>query len=129
MPIITARVRCFPTEDPLKVRQAVLNIFPESVIEDDDCGLLAIGGSLERFKELVRNHRILDSTRSVLLCNRAGDSTSFSLNKQVAYVGKLSYVAESMPLGSIEVSIEADGIDSLIDDIAPLTVNGEEVKK
>jgi hypothetical protein len=116
-----------PTEDPEKVRKAILNLFPDSLIEEKDGAIIAKTGSLERFKELVRSHRIIDATRRILLRGKQGNSTSFMVNKQVAYVGKISYVEERLPLGSIEVSIEDDDMDKLINEVAPVTVNGEEV--
>ena len=127
MPLITARARVFPTEDPLKVRRALLNVFPDALVEDYEGGLIARSGSLSRFKELIRNQRILDSTRSVMLRASSDTETHFQLNKQVAYVGKISFIDGTMALGSIEVFIEADELRSLIDDVAPVTVGGEEV--
>jgi predicted RNA binding protein with dsRBD fold (UPF0201 family) len=49
------------------------------------------------------------------------------VNKQVAFIGKISYVEERLPLGSIEVSIEDDDLGGLIEEIAPVTVKGEEI--
>jgi hypothetical protein len=42
-------------------------------------------------------------------------------------VGKLSFVEEQAPLGGIEVTIEDEGIEALIDRVAPVTVDGVEV--
>lgn len=127
MPLVTVRTPCFPTEDAEKVKRAVLNLFPDSMIEEREGEILARTGSLARFKELVRSYRILDATRRMLLRRKQGTSTSFSVNKQVAFVGKISYVEERLPLGSIEVSIDDDDLDRLIDEVAPITVDGEEV--
>ncbi|HVO77990.1 MAG TPA: RNA-binding domain-containing protein [Methanomassiliicoccales archaeon] len=127
MPLITARVRLFSTEDPDKVRRALLNVFPDALVEEYEGGLIARSGSLARFKELIHNQRIRDSTRSVLLRSASGSEMRFQLNKQVAYVGKISFTEGPMPLGSIEVSIEADDIASVIDEVAPATIGGEEV--
>jgi uncharacterized protein len=129
MPLVTVKVPCLPTEDPSKVRKAILNLFPDSLIEEKDGAVFAKTGSLGRFKELVRSYRILDATRRIMLRGKQGSGTSFMVNKQVAYVGKISYVEdEKLPLGSIEVSIEDDELDRLIDEVAPATVNGEEVQ-
>jgi uncharacterized protein len=127
MPLITVKSPCLPTEDPEKVRKAVLNLFPESLIEEKDGVITAKTGSLARFNELIRSYRIIDATRRILLRGKQGGSTSFLINKQVAFIGKISYVEEKLPLGSIEVSIEDDDMDKLIDVVAPVTVNGEEV--
>ena len=125
--MVTVRTPCSPTEDSEKVRKAVLNLFPESMIEEKDGVIMARTGSLWRFKELVRSHRIIDATRRIMLRGKQGNSTCFLINKQVAFIGKISYVEEKLPLGSIEVSIEDDDLDKLIDAVAPVTVNGEEV--
>ncbi len=127
MPLVTVKTPCLPTEDAEKVRKAVLNLFPDSMIEEKEGAILAKTGSLMRFKELVRSYRIIDATRRILLRGRQGTSTFFMVNKQVAFIGKISYVEERLPLGSIEVSIEDDDLDMLIDEVAPVTVNGEEV--
>ena len=125
MPLITMRVECLPTEDPEKVKQAVLNLFPGSEIEGAEGGFFARCDSTERFKEVLWNLRILDTARAVLLRGMRENRTSFSLNKQVAFVGKVSFVQEPMPLGSIDVVVEDEHLDELIDSIAPRTVNGE----
>jgi predicted RNA binding protein with dsRBD fold (UPF0201 family) len=128
MPLVTVKAPCLPTEDAAKVKKAILNLFPDSLIEEEDGTIIAKTGSLGRFKELVRSYRILDATRRIMLHGKKGSGTSFMVNKQVAYVGKISYVEdEKLPLGSIEVSIEDDDLDHLIDEVAPVTVNGEEV--
>ena len=127
MPRVVAKARCLPTEDSSKVRKAILNLFPSSETEELEGSLVAITSDLERFKELIRNYRILDSTRKVLLRGVMGRSTIFHVNKQAAFVGKVSFVDRPTPLGSIEVSIEDDDIEKLIDRISPVTVNGEEV--
>jgi predicted RNA binding protein with dsRBD fold (UPF0201 family) len=47
------------------------------------------------------------------------------INKQVAYVGKVSFVEGTPPLGGIEIVIEDENLEQLIDIIAPSTSNGE----
>lgn len=125
MPQVTVRVSCFPTEDPEKVKQAILNIFPGSAFEKGETGYFARTTSLERFKEVLRDLRILDTARSKLLKGREGNQTSFALNKQVAFVGNVSFVEERLALGSIDVVIDDVELDAIIDDIAPKTINGE----
>ena len=49
------------------------------------------------------------------------------LNKQVAYMGKISFCEGKVILGTIKVVIETDEPDALIDTVAPETVDGEEV--
>ncbi|MBC7108348.1 MAG: hypothetical protein H5T41_06140 [Methanomassiliicoccales archaeon] len=126
MSIITVRAKCYPTEDPERVKRAILNIFPESTLTEYEDGFIANTASVEKLSELIRNMKILDSARAVLLRGREGNKVRFRINKQVAFVGKLSFVEDrDPPLGSIEVVIEDENIVALIDTIAPSTVSGE----
>jgi len=127
MPLVTARAALMPTEDPKKVEKAILMVFPEGEIEHHEGEVIVRSSLLDTFKKLIRNFRILDSTRKVMLRGVGANSTSFSLNKQVAYVGKISFLEEQAPLGGIEVTIEDDDILALVNEVAPVTVNGEEV--
>ena len=129
MALVTAKARCFPTEDPARVEKAVLKIFPGSEVERSADGIVARTGDLGRFKELVRNHRILDATRGVMHRGTSGTTTSFSLNKQAALSGKVSFLDGKVALGGILVAIEDQELESLIYEVAPVTVNGEEVPR
>lgn len=129
MPLVTISAKCYPTEDPAKLEKAILNLFPGSEVERSADAILARTESLERFKELIRNHRILDSTRSVMAQGSSGRRTSFALNKQVAFAGKVSFLEGKVALGGMDVTVEDEDLDSLIDEVAPITVNGEEVPR
>ncbi len=69
----------------------------------------------------------MDTTRSVLIRGRRGNVTRFFLNKQVAFVGKVSFCEERTILGTMRVVVQDDEMDALIEDVAPETVDGEEV--
>ena len=73
----------------------------------------------------------LDTTRSQMLAGMRRNSvkTRFNLNKQVATVGKVSFVDYRTALGTIEVTVEDEDLEALIDRVAPVTVDGEEVKQ
>ena len=114
-----------PSEDPDKV--ATANIFPDAELELDDKGFKGTA-TIDHFSKQIRKQKILDATRGVMLKNRRGDKTWVNLNKQVATVGKVSYVDKNPILGAIEVCIQDDDIEGLIDIVAPVTVDGEEVK-
>ncbi len=122
---VAASARWYPTEDRERVRRCLLNIFPDAELSEEEGKITATAGEMSRFKELIRNHRILDSTRAVMLRGTAGDRTTFLLNKQAAFVGKVSFAEGNAPLGHIEVVIADDDIEALIDDVAPRTVDGE----
>lgn len=118
-----------PSEDPEKVRSAIQAIFPDAELELGENGFLGTAPSLDSFGRLIRRQRILDAARAVLIANMRGHRTRMSLNKQVATVGKISFADRNPVLGAIEVSVEDDDLVSLIDRVAPMTVDGEEVKQ
>jgi len=120
-----AGARLYPTEDAERVRRCLLNIFPEAVLEEDEGTIWARTDDLSRFKEIIRNHRILDSTRAVMLRGMTVDGITFQMNKQAAFVGKISFVEGNAPLGHIEVTIKGDALEALIDGVAPRTIDGE----
>lgn len=122
-------IRCpvNPSEDPDKVRDAILSVFPDADIELKDDGFEGTAPGLDHFSKQIRKQRILDATRGVLLKGKHGDRTRMLLNKQVATVGKISFADRNPVLGGIEVTIKDDDIEALIDRVAPITVDGEEV--
>lgn len=126
---VTVSCPVYPSEDPEKVRSALNSIFPtgEFVLSD---GRMAAEADLDNFSILIRRQRILDTARSMMIRgkNRVGTKTRFNINKQVATVGKVSFVDYRTALGTIEVSVEDEDLDGLIDKVAPVTVDGEEVK-
>ncbi len=117
----------FPSEDPEKVRAAILNIFPDAEVETTNDGLRGIADNLDRFSKQIRKQKILDTTRSVLIRGKRGNVTRFFMNKQVAFIGKITFCEEKTILGTIRVVVQDENLDALIDDISPVTVNGEEV--
>ena len=127
MPSIEISCPIYPSEDPEKVRTAVLKVFPDAVLEDSEEGIRGTSSNLDRFSKQIRKQKILDTTRSVLIHGKRGDRTRFFLNKQVAFVGKISFCEERTILGTIKVVIIDDDIDGLIDRVSPVTVDGEEV--
>ena len=127
MPLVTIRTPLRPTEDPEKVRTAILNLFPESEITIDQGEVMAKTASLDRFKTLIRNQKILDSVRKTLLAGVSPGSTTISLNKQAALVKRVSLSEGRTALGNMEVKIESEDIERVIDEVASKTVDGVEV--
>jgi uncharacterized protein len=124
MPFITATTPCYPTEDRERVRQALLNIFPGAEIEEGAAALTARTDNADRLREIIIDNHIRDSARSVLLRGMRDGSTRFVLNKQVAFVGKVSFLDGPVVLGGIEVTIEDEDIEKAIDLLAESTVEG-----
>ncbi len=117
-----------PSEDPEKVRAAILSIFPDAELEQDEGGFRGSAPGLDRFSQLIRRQKILDATRATLIAGVRGDRTRMMLNKQVATVGKVSFADKRPVLGAIEVTVEDEDLMGLIDRVSPVTVDGEEVK-
>jgi predicted RNA binding protein with dsRBD fold (UPF0201 family) len=119
-----------PTEDEAKVKSAMENIFSRLQFEEKPLkrgSLLTAktGGAdgLTKLYNLLRRDRIRDATRSVLYKGISGHSIIFYLNKQVAYVGHVSFSQPSgeSPLGPIRVEIQCDDPRKIIDWLAPRT--------
>ncbi|MEM1943635.1 MAG: RNA-binding domain-containing protein [Candidatus Caldarchaeum sp.] len=114
---ITAPVN--PTESLSKVLKAVLNIFPKaSVIQDSD-KVFASFDSVEGFEKLrmlIRSRRIRAAARAVLSKGMKGNSLVFYVNKQAAYVGRLSFYepGEVVALGPITVKVYCEDADGLV---------------
>lgn len=114
-----------PTEDPEKVKQAVENIVwnAEYTVKPQHRGSLLIAEaegaeSLTKIHRLLKQERIRNAARTVLFAGLSEKSLIFYLNKQVAYVGHLSFSnpeeAES-PLGFIKVEIRCDNPRELVE--------------
>ena len=127
MTSVTIECQVNPSEDEEKVAAAILSIFPDAELERTDSGFKGTA-TIDHFSKQIRRQKILDATRGVMIKNRRGSKTWVNLNKQVATVGKISFADKSPVLGAIEVCIEDDDIEGLIDIVAPVTVNGEEVR-
>ena len=118
------------TEDPEKVRRAVENILgnAEFEVKQQRRGSLLVAKAkgidgLTKLQNLLRRERIRDAARGVLFHGLSGRSIIFYLNKQVAYVGHISFsqpTAESS-LGPIKVEIHCDNPRELIEWLAPKT--------
>ena len=119
-----------PTEDPDKVRVAVKKVLGEIPLETmrngDSERLIGKAEGQEallRFHELIRREQISDAARKVLFKGIKDNTICFYLNKQVAYVGHISFSQSSgeSPLGPICVEIESDNPSAVIDWLAPKT--------
>jgi hypothetical protein len=115
-----------PTEDPEKVRGAIVSLFPGAAIEMHADRATAIAPSFARIAELVRSYRIPDTARGQMLAGLTQDGlrASFLLGKQAAAVGRAHFGPLRSPLGDIEVTILGDvqfEVERLIYETAPDT--------
>lgn len=132
--IVEAEVKA--TEDEEKVKQAILNIFePESISIEKRFGRKYIIAksenieSLRKLHSLLRRERILDAARKMMRRFSTQNQVIFFLNKQVAYVGHLSFCLpeRESPLGPIRFEITCDNVKDVINWLAPPTSQGKPI--
>lgn len=116
-----------PTERVEKVVQAVDRIFPGLTLDIRADRIQGYGGSesLQVFHNLLRDERILDTARSVMIIGRIGESFQFRISKVGAFMGRIAFPPDEEPLGSIHVQISGD--TRIIDWLAPKTEDGRPV--
>ncbi len=125
---VTAESVVNPTEDEAKVERALHNIFPsepmERVAMKEDVFVLRIrGNGLDFFstlRSLIRQERIRSAARSILFSGTQGQRILIYLNKQAAFMGRVSFcepLGES-PHGPISIKIESSDPQLVIDFLA-----------
>jgi len=126
---VTVNSSVQPTERMEKVVYAIENIFSGLIMDILDDRIEAYDGpdSLLTFHRLLREQKILDTARSVMLTGRVGNAVQFRLNKQAAFMGLVSFPPDEEPLGSIHVQITGD--ERLVDWLAPQTENGVPIEE
>jgi len=134
---VEAEVR--PTESVDKVKRAVLNVFTPDTIHVEDLGggyRLVVAESyslrgLVRLHEKLRRERILDAARGYMLRGIDGDTLVFKLNKQAAYVGRVSLVDidSEAPMGPIVFTVEHSNPRAVVDWLAPPTRMGRPIRE
>ena len=125
---VTAPV--YDTELKERVSDAIAAIFPDAEPTLEHGELRATVHDLEHLSELLHRQEILDTARGVFFRNRRGDSVSFRLKKQAAFVGVVNFVVDDPgELGTIavRVSVEEPGVEELINQVAPPTEDGTPV--
>ena len=112
------------SENPEKVKQSILNIFPFSDITNENFSIKAQSKelrSLEKIYETITSTQSQKSYTRNLENNLEDDKTwFFFLNKQAAFVEKIAICdeAEESPLGPIKVTLISSNIDGVIDWLA-----------
>ena len=113
-----------PTEDEEKVRAAINNVLGNATItvkpEQRGSTLFAEAkgqDSLTKLRNIMRNDRVRDASRRLLLKATRGNTIKFYLNKQVAFAGHVSFSEETSesPLGPIRFTIETDNPQQLVE--------------
>ena len=127
---VNIQVEVNPTEDFVKIRHAVENIFVDLEYKEaqrDGRNFLEARGEgssiLAKLAHILKRERIRSAARKVLYSGLTGNTITFFLNKQVAFAGNVSFcepVGES-PLGPIRVQILSGNPRKLIEWLAPKT--------
>ncbi len=109
-----------PSEDPNKIKLAITNVFPYSIIKNENFSINAQSKELRSFEKIYETIHTNQSQRIYnhnLENNLENDVTWFFLNKQAAFVEKIIICdeAEESPLGPIKVTITSSNIDGIID--------------
>ncbi len=128
---IEARVEIKPTEDENKVKAALDNILDYEtlkLVEEEGVEFYVAKAyslnALNKLANLIKKQRIELSARSVLEKSIEDGNLVFKLNKQAAYMNRVSFVTVEgeAPLGYIEMRIKSENLDDVIDYIAPKPV-------
>ena len=115
--IIHIEAQINPTESEEKVRKAIENLFGnvETHVESIYRVVKILSESktldtLTKFQNLLRRECIRAAARTVFFGGTRDKTLTFCLNKQVAYVGHISFANEESesPLGPIKVRIQCD---------------------
>ena len=134
---VEVRAEVKPTESSEKVLRALHNIFDADFCEEE-AGYIKLlvgrggGEVLLKLWRLLREQRILDAARQHLVRGKRDRGLTFYLNKQAAYMGRVSFCTfeyGESPLGSIVVDVETEDPDKLILWLAPRTVHGSPVEE
>ena len=108
------------SEDPEKVKHAISNILPFDEINVEEYFVKAKSddvASLEKIYETIHSKHFENIYRRNLEQNTANNTTWFYLNKQAAFVGKITICKEEdeSPLGPIKVTLKSSNIERLIE--------------
>ena len=119
------------TEIADRVADAVRNVFPGVELERRPGALVGTTHSLDRLSELLHRRAILDTGRNEFRSNRRGNTFEFSLKKQAAFEGVVTFaVGDPSELGEIDVVVTVDepDVETFIDYVAPPTEDGRPIE-
>ncbi|HLF17134.1 MAG TPA: RNA-binding domain-containing protein [Candidatus Thermoplasmatota archaeon] len=128
---VTTAVR--PTEDETKVREAAHRFFPDGAVVHLPGRVAVESRDLRPLRARVWELRIIDTFRSRFQRGAAKDgrSVTFTLSKQAALAGKVSFPPAPHPLGDLEVKVELEegdpwgDVEALAYWLCPETKDGE----
>ena len=124
IPSLSCKIEMFcivnPSESIEKIEIAISNIFPYSIIKNNNFSINAQSKELRSFEKIyqfIQNNKLQKNYLRSLENNLQGNTTWFYLNKQAAFVEQIAICEESdeSPLGPIKVTISSSNIDAIID--------------
>ena len=124
IPSLSCKIEIFctvnPSESIEKIEKAISNIFPYSIINNNNLSINAQSKELRSFEKIyqfIHNNKLQKNYLRSLEDHLQDDTTWFYLNKQAAFVEQIAICEESdeSPLGPIKVSITSSNIDAIID--------------
>ena len=125
---VTAEAAVEPTEDEKKVERALLKLFPpghvEKRVEKGDTIALSVHGTdlnfLVGLRNLIRQERIRNTARAIFLRSARERVLRIYLNKQAAFMGRVSFCAPfgESPHGPISIEVESDDMQTIVDFLA-----------
>ena len=125
---VVAVAAVHPTEDQAKVERALLKIFPTGKVQreekPDGAVFVSVHGSgfefLSNLRILIKQERIRNAARAILLRRLREPGLRFYLNKQAAFMGRVSFcepVGES-PHGPINIEVDTEDKQAIVDYLA-----------
>lgn len=134
---VRVRAEVRPTESSEKVARAIRNLFDLELNEEKvgyNQQIIGEGDekSLVKFRRLLFEQRILDAARQFMLRGLSRNGFTFYLNKQAAFMGKVSFCTFELgesPLGPITVEVQCSDPQTAILWLAPRTVQGMPIEE
>ena len=124
IPSLSCKIEMFctvnPSESIEKIEKAIFNIFPYSIINNNNLSINAQSKELRSFEKIyqfIHNNKLQKNYLRSLEDHLQDDTTWFYLNKQAAFVEQIAICEESdeSPLGPIKVTLTSSNIDAIID--------------
>ena len=124
IPSLSCKIEMFctvnPSESIEKIEEAISNIFPYSIINNNNLSVNAQSKELRSFEKIyqfIHNNKLQKNYLRSLEDHLQDNTTWFYLNKQAAFVEQIVICEESdeSPLGPIKVTLTSSNIDTIID--------------
>lgn len=124
------------TEDKSKLIRAINNLFE---ITEDEIKIITKGDNQYLFAEIdglkgiqklyegLRNQKIIQTARKILMGPMDSEGVSFLLNKQALYMNKFHFceTPSESPMGPVWIRIISDNIERLLEYLVPETRRGK----